>query len=695
MKFWRSGRGLQETIDQSQAVAEFAPDGTILTANPCFLSLMGYALAEVRHRSHAMFMPPGEADAPAYRAFWNALRRGEFRSGEFHHVAKDGGEMWLQATYIPVRGLGGRVAKVVKFATDITDARQRAADHEGQVAAINRAQAVIEFDLDGTILAANTNFLSVMGYAPDEVLGRKHVMFIPLEERDTPAYRAFWEALRRGEFQAAEFRRLGKDGREVWIQASYNPVLDPAGRLVKVVKFATDITAAKQRSADHEGQIAAINRVQAVIEFALDGTILAANPLFLSTMGYTLDEVRGRRHAMFMPLDEADIPAYRAFWEALRRGEFQVAEFRRLAKGGREVWIRASYNPVLDPAGRPVKVVKFATDITEEMRRRTVLSLVADKTNSSVVIADSQGRIEYVNKGFTRLTGYTSEEAMSRKPGEMLQGRHTDPKTVQRVREHLQLGRAFYEEILNYDKKGEPYWISLSVTPVKDANGALERFVSVQADITSTKLRALEADSRLDAIERSNLVIEWNPAGQVSRLNDAALQALGVASAEEVADHPELSCASLFSDIDRAALASGRSFGCNVELPRSDGQTMFLSGTVQPLRDVEGGLRRIVLYAVDMSARRIAVRETERVMTGVLDRISRVAKDISGISGQTNLLALNATIEAARAGDAGKGFAVVAAEVKTLAQRSAGSTDEIAGLVADTRSRIEQLIAAA
>jgi methyl-accepting chemotaxis protein len=339
---WSGAKARSAAIELSQAVVEFDPAGRILRANDRFLNVMDYSLADVRGQPHAMFMPPEERGTPGYRAFWDALRRGEFQAGEFRRIARGGREVWLQATYTPIRGVRGRITRVVKFATDITAARQRAADDQSQIAAINRVQAVIAFDLDGTILTANANFLELMGYTLEELRGCKHAIFVTAEERSSQAYQRFWEALRRGEFQAAEFRRIAKGGREVWIQASYNPVLDAAGRPCKVVKFATDVTAAKQRAADNHAQIAAIRRAQAVAEFDLDGTVLTANENFLTAMGYTLEEVVGRKHAMFMPAGEGNTQAYSDLWDSLRRGEFQAGEFRRQGKGGREVWIQAS-----------------------------------------------------------------------------------------------------------------------------------------------------------------------------------------------------------------------------------------------------------------------------------------------------------------------------------------------------------------
>ncbi|MBN9594727.1 MAG: PAS domain-containing methyl-accepting chemotaxis protein [Afipia sp.] len=236
--------------------------------------------------------------------------------------------------------------------------------------ALARSQAIIEFNLDGTIVTANQNFLDAMGYRLDEIAGKHHSMFVEPELRDQAQYRQFWEGLRRGEFQAGEFPRIAKGGRQVWIQASYNPLLNRSGKPFKIVKFAADITEQKLRSADCEGQIAAIQKSQAVIEFNLDGIVITANENFLKTVGYQLDEIRGKHHSMFIEPEYRDSAAYRGFWEALRRGDYQAAEYKRIAKGGKAIWIQASYNPIRGADGKLVKVVKFATDTTAQVEDR-------------------------------------------------------------------------------------------------------------------------------------------------------------------------------------------------------------------------------------------------------------------------------------------------------------------------------------
>ena len=242
-----------------------------------------------------------------------------------------------------------------------------------QLTAIEKSQAAIEFDLDGTILTANDNFLKAVGYRLDEIRGRHHRLFVEPSEAAGPEYAAFWTRLREGHYQAAQYRRFGKDGREIWIQASYNPVMDAQGRPCKVVKYATDITADRLRNADLEGQLAAIGKSQAVIAFDLDGTILTANDNFLTALGYRLDEIQGRHHRMFVDPAEAAAPEYALFWQRLRAGTYQAAEYRRLGKDGREIWIQASYNPIFDMNGRPFKIVKYATDITARVHQQNQL----------------------------------------------------------------------------------------------------------------------------------------------------------------------------------------------------------------------------------------------------------------------------------------------------------------------------------
>ena len=260
-----------------------------------------------------------------------------------------------------------------------------------EASSIRRWQAVIEFDLDGTILDANDLFLTTVGYDRAEIVGRHHSLFVPEEERSAAAYQRFWAELKAGKAFQAEFPRIGKGGRRIWLQATYTPICGTDGsKPFKVIKYATDITRIKEAVSNAEGQLAAIRKAQAVIEFGLDGTILDANDKFLAALGYTSAEIVGRHHSMFVAPAERDSPAYARFWQKLARGEYDENQYLRIGKGGRHVWIQATYNPILDPFGRPYKVVKYATDITDGKQAADALAAAVDESRQ--VIAATQAK---------------------------------------------------------------------------------------------------------------------------------------------------------------------------------------------------------------------------------------------------------------------------------------------------------------
>jgi len=279
--------------------------------------------------------------------------------------------------------------------------------------ALDRVQAIIEFELDGTVVSVNENFLGIFEYELDEVIGKHHRMFCDPDYAESDAYVEFWKKLGRGEFHVAEFKRLGKGGKEIWLQASYNPVFDENGKPVRIVKFATDVTASKLQIAEFEGKIRAINRAQAVIEFELDGTVITANENFLRIFGYNLNEVIGKHHRIFCDPGYAESPEYARFWQKLGRGEYEADEFKRISKDGAEVWLQASYNPIFDMEGRPLKVVKFASDITVEMQKRSLamleMSTPVTKIWDGVLFApivgivDSKRSVDIMNKALSSI----------------------------------------------------------------------------------------------------------------------------------------------------------------------------------------------------------------------------------------------------------------------------------------------------
>lgn len=280
-------------------------------------------------------------------------------------------------------------------------------DLKGIYQALNRVQALIEFTTDGTVIEANHNFLTALGYSLDEIKGKHHRMFCEEQYTSSLAYRQFWEKLGKGEFEAGEFKRIGKGGKEIWIYASYNPVFDENGKVIKVVKFASDITATKLKNAEVDGKLTAIGKAQAIIEFDLNGIAQTANENFLKTLGYSLDEIQGKHHRMFCEEAYVNSAAYKDFWLKLGRGEFDAGRYKRIGKGGKEVWIQASYNPIFDTNGKPYKVVKFATDISLQVEVEETVTRMSNEFSANAV--DIAEKSRGVAQGAQSL-GATTEE---------------------------------------------------------------------------------------------------------------------------------------------------------------------------------------------------------------------------------------------------------------------------------------------
>ncbi|MEQ1766020.1 MAG: PAS domain S-box protein, partial [Methylotenera sp.] len=371
-------------ISKSTGVIEFSLDGKVIAANDIFLNVLGYSREEAIGQHHSTFVEPEYRPSADYKEFWAKLNRGEFVSGQYLRIGKGGKEIWLEASYNPILCAAGKPYKLVKYATDITEQKLKNADFEGQMTAIGKSQGVIEVCLDGIVTKVNQVYLDMLGYQEHELLGKHVSVVLDPTFAKSDAYKTLWAKLVAGGTDAGQYKRIAKDGHEVWIQASYNPIYDLKGKPFKIVNYTMDITAAKLQAADNAGQISGIQKTQGVIEFDLSGKVLSVNDIFADLAGYSEKEIVGNHHSMFVEPAYRSSHEYKAFWEALGRGEAQVGQFKRVGKGGKVVWMQAIYNPIVDMNGKPFKVVKYATDITEQHNSAETLANAVEETQGVI-----------------------------------------------------------------------------------------------------------------------------------------------------------------------------------------------------------------------------------------------------------------------------------------------------------------------
>lgn len=614
-------------VERSQGMIEFDLEGKILSANANFLALVDYEVGEIIGKHHSIFVGKAESGTAAYKNFWKKLAAGEYESGEYLRFGKNGKRVWLRATYNPVFDLAGRPVKVVKYCLDITSQKIDAAEAEGRWNALSAATCIAEVDREARILSMNENMLKAFGYSDQDVLGKHDSFLIFDEDINSEEHELMWLRLRDGETVRGEYRRRGIGGREIWFTASVSPIMGIDGVLSKIVVVGHDITLEKSLRLDLEGKLGAIDRSQAIIEFDVAGNVQTANTNFSLLFGYTVEEIKGRHHRMFVDAEMAKSVEYQGFWEKLSRGEYVSGEFRRIAKGGREVWIRATYNPVMDSRGRVAKVVKFAVDVTDEKIRSAEFEAKAKAVDraQAVIEFDLEGRVTYANRNFLAAMGYTLREIEGQHHSMFCTAAYTQSQAYRDFWLRLGEGQLISGRFQRVGKYNREVWIQASYNPVYDLNGKIMKIVKYAYDVT----KEVELEKRIAT-------------------NTQAMSSSVTALLESIAV------------ISRHSEAASGMAKKSLELAREG--RLAVGKSLDSIRQIDAS-------------------------TG---KVTDIVTVIGDIASQTNLLAFNAALEAARAGQHGVGFSVVASEVRKLAERCSGAAKEIRELIGESVQNVAQ-----